>query len=247
MSQPFLSIIIPAYNEAHRLPDTLREVQTFLNAQAYESDLWVIENGSSDETLSIARAYQAQMPNLHVVHLDQAGKGLAVRRGMLEADGQYRFICDADLSMPIDQVNRFLPPALETDIAIASREAPGAIRYEEPEYRHTIGRVFNYLVSLLALPGLQDTQCGFKCFKAHVAEDIFRYQTRTGWAFDVEVLYIARMRGYDILEVGIPWHYRKGSKVSVIRDAWKMFSDLLAIRRNARAGLYDPEHETASN
>ena len=247
MSQPHLSVIIPAYNEANRLPDTLRQVEAFLNAQPYESELWVVENGSRDNTLAIAKAYQEHMPNLHVLQLATAGKGQAVQRGILEAHGAYRFICDADLSMPIEEISRFLPPALDVDVAIASREAPGAVRYGEPEYRHLIGRAFNYLVNVMALPGLQDTQCGFKCFKAHVAEDIFRYQTRSGWAFDVEVLFIARLRGYKIVEVGIPWHYRKGSKVSIFRDAWKMFTDLLAIRRNARQGLYRPTHDAPTD
>jgi hypothetical protein len=124
-------------------------------------------------------------------------------------------------------------------VTIASREAPGAVRYGEPYYRHLTGRVFNWLIRLLVLPDLQDTQCGFKCFRGAVVEDIFRFQTLTGWSFDVEVLAIAHRRGYSICEVGIPWHYNPQTKISVLRDSGRMFLDLLAIRRNARRGIYD--------
>jgi dolichyl-phosphate beta-glucosyltransferase len=181
-----------------------------------------------------------EYPNLRVGHEAGRGKGLAIRRGMAEARGSYRFVCDVDLSMPVEEINHFLPPALtDFDIAIASREAPGAVRYNEPYYRHLTGRVFNCLIRLLVLPGIQDTQCGFKCFRAAVAEDIFRYQTLTGWSFDVEILHIARQRGYRITEIPIRWHYSPESKIHILRDSWRMFLDLLAIRRNARRGVYD--------
>jgi dolichyl-phosphate beta-glucosyltransferase len=143
--------------------------------------------------------------------------------------------------MPVEQINRFLPPVCIGDIAIASREISGAIRYDEPSYRHLTGRVFNFLIRSLVLPGLQDTQCGFKCFSAAVAEDIFRLQTLTGWSFDVELLTIARRRGYSIVEIGIPWYYNPASKINVLRDSSRMFTDLLTIRRNASKGVYDPQ------
>jgi hypothetical protein len=114
------------------------------------------------------------------------------------------------------------------------------MRYNEPAFRHFTGRVFNTLVRWVALHGLQDTQCGFKCFRAEVVEDIFPYQTITGWTFDVELLYIARLRGYRIVEVPVPWYFDSQSKVRVIDDSVKMALDLLTIRRNARAGRYDP-------
>jgi hypothetical protein len=142
--------------------------------------------------------------------------------------------------MPIEQVNRFLPPSLDqVDIAIGSREAPGAVRYNEPAYRHFIGRGFNTLVRLLALPGLQDTQCGFKCFRAAVAEEIFPLQTMGGMSFDVEVLFAARRRGYKILEVPIDWYFNADSRVRLWHDSSRMATDLLAIRRNALRGIYD--------
>lgn len=240
MTIPLLSIIIPAYNEESRLPDTLERILTFLKGQSYPAEVIVVENGSSDRTLEIAREYEARHSPVRALHEEQPGKGRAVRSGMLAAMGQYRFICDADLSMPIEQVNRFLPPQLEgIDIAIASREAPGAVRYDEPEYRHLTGRVFNTLVRWLALPGLQDTQCGFKCFRAEVVEEVFPRQTIEGWTFDVEVLYIARRQGYQIREIPIDWFFNPDSKVRVLRDSWRMFRDLLKIRANGRRGAYD--------
>jgi hypothetical protein len=157
---------------------------------------------------------------------------------MLAAHGQYRMFADADFSMPVGEISRFLPPAVDVPIAIASREAPGAIRYDEPAYRHFTGRIFNGLIRRLVLPGLQDTQCGFKLFRADVAAELFQRQTLTGWSFDVELLYIARLRGLPILEIPIPWYFNPESKVSVLRDSWRMFRDLLVIRRNGRQGLY---------
>lgn len=213
----------------------------FFQKQSYPVEIVVVENGSQDRTLELAQSFARQIPYLNVIHEDQRGKGLAVRRGMLEAKGEYRFIADVDFSMPIEEINRFIPPRLpDLDIAIASREAPGAVRYNEPPYRHLTGRVFNTLVRLVALPGLQDTQCGFKCFRAAVAEDIFPYQTISGWTFDVEVLYIARLRGYRIVEVPIPWYFDANSKVRVMKDSIQMALDLIAIRRNHLRGLYAP-------
>ena len=236
----FLSIIIPAYNEAHRLPATLEKIFAFLEKQPYSAEIVVIENGSQDDTLAIARRYESEHPQLRVYHETQRGKGLAVRRGMREAIGAYRFMCDADLSMPIDEVNRFIPPKLEDfDVAIASREAPGAQRFNEPWYRHLIGRGFNTMIRILALPELQDTQCGFKCFRGALVDDLFNHQTITGWSFDVEILYIARARGYKIVEIPIPWYFNADSKVRVFSDSFQMGIDLLNIRRNARRGEYD--------
>lgn len=239
MKPPFLSIIIPARNEEARLPRSLERVFGFLQQQDYSSEVVVVENASTDRTLELAQELTRTYPTLRVLHEDLPGKGNAVRRGMLEAKGEYRFIADADLSMPVEETNRFLPPACTADIAIASREGPGAVRYDEPYYRHLTGRVFNLLIRSLVLPGLQDTQCGFKCFRAPAAQVLFRLQTLTGWSFDVEVLAIARLKGYSIAEIGIPWYYDKGSKINVLRHSWRMFLDLLTIRRNRRQGKYD--------
>jgi glycosyltransferase involved in cell wall biosynthesis len=236
---PLLSIVIPAHNEETRLPHSLGQAFAFLEQQPYDGEVIVVENGSRDRTLEIARRMAGERPNLRVLHEDLPGKGRAVRRGVLAARGEYRFIADADFSMPVEQVNRFLPPACTAPIAIASREAPGAVRSNEPSYRHLTGRVFNLLIRTLVLPGLQDTQCGFKCFRADVAEAVFPLQTLTGWSFDVELLAIARRHGYPIVEIGIPWTHNTGSKINVLRDSTRMFLDLLTIRRNLRRGLYD--------
>jgi glycosyltransferase involved in cell wall biosynthesis len=241
---PFLSIIIPAYNEENRLPKTLEQVYAFLGSQVYSSEVIVADNASQDSTFDLAMRFAQQLPagspNLQVIQEPTRGKGAAVRKGMWAAKGVYRFMCDADLSMPITEVNRFLPPFLsDYDIAIASREAPGAIRFNEPGHRHLVGRVFNTQIRFFALPELQDTQCGFKCFRAAVAEDLFQYQTITGWSFDVELLFIARQRGYRILEVPIPWYFNSESKVSVVRDSFQMGIDIFKIRLNGLRGMYD--------
>jgi dolichyl-phosphate beta-glucosyltransferase len=239
LSNPLLSIIIPAYNEEIRLPKTLEQITSFLNTQAYLAEVLVVENGSHDRTLEIARDFSQRFPYVKPLHVDGRGKGLAVKYGMQQATGDYRFICDADLSMPITEVNCFIPPILPVmDIAIASREAPGAIRYNEPLYRHLTGRFFNLVVRVLALPGLQDTQCGFKCFRGAVADEIFPLQTINGWSFDVEVLFIARQRGYKIVEIPVPWYFSPESKVRIFHDLYKVGLDLIAIRRNASNGKY---------
>lgn len=237
--QPFLSIVIPALNEESRLPASLDSILTFLHAQPFEAEILVVDNGSHDRTHALARAYADRHPELHVLQEPRRGKGAAVRCGMLAARGEYRFIADADLSMPIEQVLRFLPPQLsDVDIAIASREVPGAVRYGEPFHRHLIGRGFNLLVRLLAVPGFQDTQCGFKAFRAQAATDLFQVQRLDGWTFDVEVLFIALRRGYRIAEVPIPWYYNPGSRVRVLRDSVAMLRDLFHIRRLWRQGAY---------
>jgi glycosyltransferase involved in cell wall biosynthesis len=239
---PFLSIVIPAYNEENRLPSTLEQVFHFLAKQPFSSEIIVVENGSDDQTFEIAQQFAAGHENVQVLHSQRRGKGLAIQHGVRAAVGEYVFLCDADLSMPVEEIGKFIPPKLrEVEIAIASRDAPGSVRYSEPYYRHFTGRVFNRFIRLLVLPGLQDTQCGFKCIRAEVARDIFRYQTLTGWAFDVELLYIARHHGYRVLEIPIHWYFNADSKISVLRDSLRMFLDLLRIRRNARRGLYDPK------
>jgi dolichyl-phosphate beta-glucosyltransferase len=239
VDNPFLSLVIPAHNEESRLPGTLEQVFAFLGKQAYDAEVIVVENGSTDRTLALARDFAGRFPGLRVIHTDERGKGLAVKRGMLDARGQFRFFADADFSMPVNEISRFLPPALQDfDIAIASRETTGAVRYGEPFRRHLSGRVFNALIRLVVLPSLEDTQCGFKCFSSRVVEDIFPLQTMPGWSFDVELLYIARRKGYRIQEIGIPWYFNPETKVSLVRDSLRMAADLFTIRRNARQGKY---------
>ena len=236
---PFLSIVIPAHNEQHRLPGTLEQIFHFLAQQHFTYEVIVVENGSTDRTYEVARDFASRHENMTVLQSEK-GKGAAVRHGILAANGDYRFMCDADLSMPVEEILKFIPPALQDfDIAIASREAKGAVRYNEPSYRHWGGRGINFLIQTLILPGLNDTQCGFKCFRAEVAEDIYQRQTLDGWSFDIELLFIARRHGYRIVEIPIHWYHFSDSKVSALRDAMRMISDIFRIHANARKGLYD--------
>lgn len=240
MKTPFLSIVIPAHNEENRLPRTLEQIFLFLNKQNYSFEVLVVENGSSDQTYNVAQKYAETHSSLIVLQEHQRGKGNAVRRGMLEARGEYRFICDADLSMPIEELPKFLPPQLnDFDIAIGSREAPGAVRYNEPSYRHLGGRGINFLIQLLILPSLNDTQCGFKCFHANTADALFRQQTLLGWSFDIEILYLARRKKLRIKEIPIDWYFFADSKVNAMRDALRMISDIFRIHLNALRGKYD--------
>jgi dolichyl-phosphate beta-glucosyltransferase len=237
---PLLSLIIPAYNEGKRLPQTLPQVIEFAQAQPYRSEIIVVNNNSSDETHSIAQEFADEFPFVQVLDEPEQGKGAAVRSGMLAANGEYLFMADADLSMPIEEVAKFLPPQLsDYDVAIASREIAGAVRFNEPHYRHFMGRVFNFLVRILAVHGFQDTQCGFKCFRRQVALDILTNQSINGWAFDVELLYIAQRRGYNIVEVPIHWYYRVNSRISPLNDAINMFREVIKIRLRGRSGHYD--------
>lgn len=240
MNPPFLSIIIPAHNEETRLPHALEQALAFLKTQDYDSEILVVENGSHDRTFEVAQEFSQSHPTLRVIRETERGKGRAVRRGMLEARGQYRFMCDADLSMSIEQVNRFLPPQSQNvDVAIGSREAAGAVRFDEPPYRHIGGRVINLIIRVLILPGLQDTQCGFKCFSAAAAEQVFSRQILGGWSFDIEVLYIARRLGLTIREIPIRWRFDHATKLSAVQDALRMVRDIFRIHRNARRGDYD--------
>lgn len=239
---PFLSIILPAHNEEQRLPQTLRQVTQFIQSQEYLIELVIVENASSDRTLEIAREFASQNENVLVLHEERPGKGLAVKEGMLAASGEYRFFCDVDFSMPITEIPKFLPPNLKnTDIAIASREAKGAVRYDEPFSRHIIGRVFNMVVWILALPGINDTQCGFKCFSAEVSEKLFPLQSIHGWAFDVEILAIAKQLGYKIVEVPVPWYYQSQSKVNVVKDLMRTLKELFKVRKIIRSRSYEKQ------
>jgi len=239
-TQPLLSIIIPAHNEEHRLPASLNKIAAFLEKQPYPAEVIVVENGSVDRTAEVVGDFATTHPNVSLIRERRRGKGIAVRHGMLAARGEYRFMCDADLSMPIEEVAKFLPPALPAyDVAIASRETPGARRYNEPAYRHIGGRIISFLIKVLAVRGFEDTQCGFKCFRAEAALDLFGVQRLDGLSFDAEVLFIAQRRSYTILEVPINWYFAAESRVRLVQDTLRVISDLLLVRRNWRQGAYD--------
>lgn len=242
-----LSVVIPAYNEAQRLPQSLASVRAYLGGKPYRAEVIVVDDGSTDDTAGIVKELTKSWPALRLMQGPHRGKGGAVRAGVLAAEGDYVALADADLSMPIEELDRFAPELLGPyDVAIGSREAHGAVRYHEPAYRHLMGRVFNGLVRRLLLPGLQDTQCGFKCLRREVAVDLCRAQTISGFGFDVELLSIAWRRGYVIREVPVSWYYVSGSRVSPIRDTVTMARDVLCVRANLRRGHYGPARAGAT-
>ncbi|MHB8628295.1 MAG: dolichyl-phosphate beta-glucosyltransferase [Aggregatilineales bacterium] len=238
-NHPFVSIIIPALNEERRLSNSLKVIDAFLSTQPYTAEVIVVENGSTDDTVGVVKRFAQNHPYVKLYAGEPRGKGRAVRRGMLAACGEYRFICDADLSMPIEELAKFLPPELDHyDVAIGSREGPNAHRYGEPLHRHLIGRIANFLIKLLAVRGFEDTQCGFKSFSRAAAEDLFSVQRMNGIGFDVEALYIAQKRGYRIVEVPIDWYYNSESKMRLFQDSLGIIGEMLEIRRNWKTGLY---------
>jgi len=237
--RPLLSIIMPAHNEERRLPPSLAKIDAFLAAQPYDAEVIVVENGSHDRTIEVTQAFAATHPYVKLMIVQTRGKGLAVKAGMLAAAGDYRFICDVDLSMPIEEVVKFLPPYSDGyDISIGTREGKGAHRIDEPEYRHFIGRANNLIIKLTAVRGFEDTQCGFKMFNRRAAEDLFGVQQMTGIGFDIEILFIAKRRGYKIREVPITWYFNDDSRMRLFQDSLKLLREIWEIQRNWRAGVY---------
>ncbi len=239
-AQPaFLSVVIPAYNEEQRIQSTLDQVTRYLSAQTYSWTVLVVDDGSTDTTSVIVESFARSQPNVELLSRPHKGKGGAVQAGMLHTNAQYRFLCDADLSMPIDQLARFLPPALANyDIALGSREVAGARRFEEPRRRHVMGRLFNGITRRLAIPDVLDTQCGFKCFSGAVADRLFPLQRTSGFGFDVEILYLARRMGLRLVEVPIDWYHMAHSKVRPFQDGFAMTADIFRVRWNAWRGRY---------
>jgi dolichyl-phosphate beta-glucosyltransferase len=234
-----LSIVVPAYNEEMRLPGTLATLLAYLRQQPWTWEVRVVDDGSADETARVGERFAADEPRVVVQREPHRGKGGAVKAGLIAAAGAFRFICDADLSMPAAEIRRFLPPvAVDFDVAIGSREGLAARRVGEPAYRHLMGRLFNFVVQRLALPGIEDSQCGFKMFTQRAVSTIFPRVTVNGWAFDVEVLTIAREQGLRVIEVPIEWHFHQESRVSMVRDGFGMLRELLRIRARAMRGLY---------
>ncbi len=223
--------MIPAYNEELRISRTVRDVIDYLDLQPYGWEIIVADDGSTDATASLVREASGDDERVRVLSLPHGGKGWAVRNGMLAAGGEFRLLSDADLSVPIAQVERLLPPQNGgVDVSVGSREAPGAVRYGEPARRHLMGRLFNSLARALATPRITDTQCGFKCFKARAAEELFSRATMNGFSYDVEILHLAHRLGMTIAEIGVDWHYREHSKVRPLRDAFSMGLDLFRIK-----------------
>ena len=228
---PLLSVVIPAFNESARIIGTLDELAGYLGGQEYTSEVLVVDDGSEDDTAKLVRTWAEDRSSTFVISIPHAGKGWAVRAGMLAARGSYRFMCDADLAMPVHWIDAFVERMdAGLDVVIGSREAAGARRFDEPAYRHVMGRVFNRVVRLLAVRGFQDTQCGFKCFRSDVAEELFRLQRTRGMGFDVEILFLAIKKGFRIEEMPIDWYHQDVSKVRPGVDTIDMLKDTIVIR-----------------
>jgi glycosyltransferase involved in cell wall biosynthesis len=236
---PHLSVVIPAFNEATRIIPTLEDVVQYLQGRPYLWEVIVVDDGSDDETGQLVDDWSADHPGVKLVRVPHKGKGWAVKQGMLAAEGLYAFMCDADGAMPIHWLDNFLVEMDSGyDIVIGSRELAGAKRTNEPAYRHIRGRVFNWIVRLLAVRGFQDTQCGYKLFKLEAVLDLFSLQRSTGFGFDVEILYLARKKGLRVLEMPIEWYHRRSSKVRPGSDAFLMLRDTLLVRWNDLRGAY---------
>jgi glycosyltransferase involved in cell wall biosynthesis len=247
---PLLSIVIPAYNEERRLPESLRQIFEFVDQQTELIEVIVADDGSSDGTAAYVEKLAKTRAHVRLLRLEHRGKGYAVRAGALAARGEFVLLCDADLAVPIEEWGR-LRTALEqgAHVAIGSREGVGATREGEPFHRHVMGRVFNTIIRIVAIGGFQDTQCGFKALYRTVSNDLFqrvqiygenapRVQGAAVTAYDVELLYLAVRRGYKVAEIPVPWRYGEETKVSALRDSWRNLRDVLNVRWNALCGAY---------
>lgn len=249
---PYLSLIIPAYNEERRLGRTLDSVSAYLSRQPYPYEILVVDDGSRDGTLQVARGFQRRQLAVRVLAQEHRGKGFAVRRGMLAARGEVILFSDADLAVPMRELERLLPYLEDGyDVVIGSREGFGARRIGEPAYRHLMGRVFNLIIRSVTVPGIQDTQCGFKLFRGEIVQSLFgalriygdhappvRRATVTA-GFDVEVLYLARKMRLRIKEVPVEWRFGTESKVDPMRDSFRALRDIVRVRWQDLRGMYN--------
>ena len=232
---PYLSVVIPAYNEENRLGPTLETIKGYLAERDYTSEVLVVDNGSRDRTSEVARD-----GGVEVMQERRRGKGAAVRTGMLAARGEYVLFSDADLSTPIEEVEKLLAELRAgADVAIASRGLPESnLVKRQPWYRELVGRAGNLLVRMVAVRGIADTQCGFKLFPREIAGRIFPAQRLTGAAFDVELLFIVQHAGWKIAEVPVTWIDSPDTRFSRVRDSLDALKDLVRIRINWLLGRY---------
>jgi dolichyl-phosphate beta-glucosyltransferase len=237
-----ISIVIPAYNEQVRLPETLHRVERYLQESGWNfHETLIVDDGSADGTADAAAEFAKTNPDVRVLrNPGNRGKGFSVRHGMLEARGEWRLFSDADLSTPIEELEK-LWCAVERgndQIAIGSRAIDRSlIGVHQPGYRETMGRLFNGVMRAATGLPLSDTQCGFKLFRGDVADEVFSRQTLDRFGFDAEVLYIAAQRGYGIAEVPVRWNHVEGSKVGML-SGLHAFGELLEIRLNSLRGKY---------
>jgi len=238
-----LAVVIPAYNEDQRILPTLERVRDYLTAQDYTWSVTLVSDGSKDRTVAIAQEFAAQNAGFHVIdYQPNRGKGYAVRRGMLEVDGDRILFSDADLAAPIEEVEKLLEHMeAGADVAIGSRPLKESnLEIRQPLYREYLGRAFNFAVQTLAIRGIKDTQCGFKLFTQKAARDIFSRCKLDGFSFDFEALMVARDLGYRIDEVPIRWRHQEGSKVVLMRDGPRMLRDLVKLRLKGKRARLEP-------
>lgn len=225
---PLLSVIIPVYNEERRLGPCMEQVVPYLSEHYQnEHEIIIVDNASRDDTFMIAQCYANSYPNIYALRLPVKGKGIAIKKGMLFARGNYRFMCDVDLSTPIQFLRDFMKLRKQYDVVVGSRELMRGMVHTTLT-RRVVGRVFHALVSDL-VPGVQDTQCGYKLFSALAAEAIFSRLQITGFAFDVEALYLARLLDFPVGEMPVAWEHNADSRVSLVRDSLSMARDVITI------------------
>jgi dolichyl-phosphate beta-glucosyltransferase len=242
---PDLSIVIPAYNEASRIEPTIRSMVEYCRRTQRTFEVIVVDDGSRDGTSAVGRKLAEEFPELRLIRLAaNHGKGYAVRAGVVNAIGSLVLFADADGATPIAEIER-LEKALQegADLAVGSRALRASgVRLHAQLYRHLIGRTFHFLVECVADGGVKDTQCGFKLFRSRAAQDLFSRMRMNGFSFDVEVLVMARRRGYRIAEVPVNWTHQPGSKVQLTLDSLRMAADLLRIRAHCLSGEYETPH-----
>lgn len=239
--EEFLSVIIPAYNEEMRIGPTLTRMNEFLEKNFPGSEIIVVDDGSTDKTRQIVESIAAGPGKLRLISYPaNQGKGHAVGKGVLASRGNLVLLSDADMSTPVEEVERLIPFIREGfDVAIGSRGLKESdIRVGQTWYRQRMGKTFNLMVRFISVKGIRDTQCGFKLFRGEVARSLFRKALIKGFAFDVEILFLAQKYGYRIKEVPIKWFNSPGSKVRLVRDPLKMFLELLKIRMYNLMGWY---------
>lgn len=243
----YLSVVIPAYNEERRLLDTLARVHEYLSHRDFSFEILVVDDGSEDDTAGIVERFAQEHEGVRLICNDRnRGKGYSVRHGVLSAWGRDILFSDADLSTPIEECERLLPciSSGEYDIAIGSRAmAESNLEVRQPFYREWMGRMFNRIVQRLTVRGIVDTQCGFKAFRGDVARQLFQKQTLTGFAFDVEILFLAQKAGFNIMEVPITWRNSADSRLNPVRDSLRMLREVITVRCNDWRGIYEEPAE----
>lgn len=247
VTPPLLSVVVPAYNEESRIGASLVTMRKYFDAQDYVVEVLVVDDGSADATVRVVEEAAAGWPALHLLRYDgNRGKGHAVRYGMLRATGRFVLFSDADLATPISEVEKLLQTIREgADVAIGSRDIPGSrLVRRQSIIRELGGKLFNRCVQILAVPGIRDTQCGFKLFTQVAASNIFSRCQVDNFSFDVETLYIGRLLGYRINEVPVQWAHQEGSKVRFFRDAIRMLRTLWRIRGTDYQVQADPRRST---